>query len=251
MAIPSYLPQQAHVRAYYALEDVNDGSGNGYNFTNNGPGAFVAAKYDNGWYCSEDTFDLYVASNLGIASSNITALYWVKLDGELGAGASFIGAQHGNNTTKVWYYAYYDYNGGARRIFTARRLYGASVPIVSYTINLGTGWNQLGWSWDGTDLFVWVNGAEATSLTTSGNGSSGPSDYARIGSGSGNAIAIYDEIVYWDAALSGPEVLQFYNGPVTKGGGFSGFSPWMFMKDAWEKHNKIFKPKGILIPKGI
>ena len=35
------------------------------------------------------------------------------------------------------------------------------------------------------------------------------------------------------------------------GGGFSGFSPWIFMKDAWEKHNKIFKPKGILIPKGI
>ena len=35
-------------------------------------------------------------------------------------------------------------------------------------------------------------------------------------------------------------------------GGFSGFSPWIFMKDMWEKHNRIWKPKGkILIPQGI
>jgi len=35
-------------------------------------------------------------------------------------------------------------------------------------------------------------------------------------------------------------------------GGFSGFSPWIFMKDMWEKHNKIWKPnKKILTPQGI
>ena len=31
-------------------------------------------------------------------------------------------------------------------------------------------------------------------------------------------------------------------------GGFSGFSPWIFLKDMWEKHDKLWKPK-ILIPK--
>ena len=36
------------------------------------------------------------------------------------------------------------------------------------------------------------------------------------------------------------------------GGGFSGGQPWIFMKDMWEKHNKIWKPnKKILIPEGI
>ena len=40
--------------------------------------------------------------------------------------------------------------------------------------------------------------------------------------------------------------------PPAKVGGFSGFSPWIFMKGAWEKHNKIWKPnKKILIPQGI
>lgn len=36
------------------------------------------------------------------------------------------------------------------------------------------------------------------------------------------------------------------------GGGFSGFSPWIFMKDMWEEHNKLWLPKKkILIPEGI
>ena len=30
---------------------------------------------------------------------------------------------------------------------------------------------------------------------------------------------------------------------ISVAGGFSGFSPWMFMKDMWEKHNKLWTPK--------
>ena len=33
-------------------------------------------------------------------------------------------------------------------------------------------------------------------------------------------------------------------------GGFSGFSPWIFMKDMWEKHNKIWTPK-LILPKDL
>ena len=32
-------------------------------------------------------------------------------------------------------------------------------------------------------------------------------------------------------------------------GGFSGGQPWIFMKDMWEKHSKIWKPKGLILPK--
>lgn len=44
---------------------------------------------------------------------------------------------------------------------------------------------------------------------------------------------------------------RIWLGDLPKAGGFSGFSPWIFMKDAWEKRNKIWIPKGMIIPEGI
>lgn len=63
-----------------------------------------------------------------------------------------------------------------------------------------------------------------------------------------------DEPIVWDKVLTPAEVLQVKNitsYEVAVAGGFSGFSPWIFMKDMWEKHNKIWKPKGVLIPERI
>jgi len=35
-------------------------------------------------------------------------------------------------------------------------------------------------------------------------------------------------------------------------GGFSGVSnPWVFMKEAWERHNKLWTPKGLILPKDL
>jgi hypothetical protein len=34
--------------------------------------------------------------------------------------------------------------------------------------------------------------------------------------------------------------------------GFSGVSnPWIFLKDMWEKHNKLWTPKGLILPKDL
>jgi len=52
-----------------------------------------------------------------------------------------------------------------------------------------------------------------------------------------------------DATYMGIGELVFYE--LGTPSGFSGGQPWVFMKDMWEKHNKIFRPKGILIPEGI
>jgi len=46
--------------------------------------------------------------------------------------------------------------------------------------------------------------------------------------------------------------VQMFEGLYPPVGGFSGFSPWVFMKDMWEKHASIWRPnKKILIPQGI
>ena len=35
-------------------------------------------------------------------------------------------------------------------------------------------------------------------------------------------------------------------------GGFSGVSnPWIFIKDMWDKHNKLWTPKGLVLPKDL
>ncbi len=55
-------------------------------------------------------------------------------------------------------------------------------------------------------------------------------------------------IARWTANFTPPNRAYGY-----AAGGFSGThtSNWMFMKDMWEKHNKLWTPKGILIPEGI
>jgi len=61
---------------------------------------------------------------------------------------------------------------------------------------------------------------------------------------------IFDEIIYWNVALTQPEVAIVKN--ITSyryGGGFSGGQPWIFMKDMWERHNKLWTPK-LILPDG-
>lgn len=59
-------------------------------------------------------------------------------------------------------------------------------------------------------------------------------------------VRISKGIARWTANFTPPT--RAYNGV---GGGFSGGQPWIFMKDMWEKHNKIWKPRLILPKEGF
>ena len=44
--------------------------------------------------------------------------------------------------------------------------------------------------------------------------------------------------------------IQMFEGIYPAGGlGFG--NPWMFLKDAWEKHDKLWAPKGLILPKDL
>jgi len=63
---------------------------------------------------------------------------------------------------------------------------------------------------------------------------------------------LIDEVIFWNTNLTAAEVLQVKNITAYQfAGGFSGGQPWIFMKDMWEKHNKLWAPKGLLLPKDL
>jgi len=57
---------------------------------------------------------------------------------------------------------------------------------------------------------------------------------------------LIDEVIVWNKALTAEEVSQVYNISAYHYG--EGILNWWFMKDAWEKHDKLWRPK-LAIPK--
>jgi hypothetical protein len=216
MTIPAYLPQKANVKAYYALEDVNDGSGNGFNLTNDSSVTFTAAKVLNGANlgATNSTKSLYILNNLGITGGAITISLWVKLLAEIGTGV-WTFAMQADVTNDIYYTIFYDYNGGTRRLWIRRSKYGGADTSIYYTVTLGTAnFYNIILTYDTANINCYLNGSlVAGPSAASGNGS-GCLDMFRIGAdiaGANLASALIDETIVWNVALSLPEVTKVYS----------------------------------------
>ncbi|MHB1334527.1 MAG: LamG-like jellyroll fold domain-containing protein [Candidatus Humimicrobiaceae bacterium] len=258
MAIPSYLPQQANIKALYRLEDVNDDSGNAHTLTNVNSVTFTPALIRNGANlgASNSTKTLTHADAFGIASTTaITINFWVKLLAEIASGTWWL-ALLNSPTDYVGNVITYEYNAGTRRIAFNRVKYSVSDNFQYYNIALGTtAWHMLTYTWNTTNLVGYVDANAIAPLGTTGNGTGGSSNSFNIGSNGSTyfASALFDECVIWDKALTAGEVSTCYTS-YTKPfqGGFSGVSNhWVFIKDMWDKHNKLWKPKGLILPKDL
>lgn len=216
MAIPTYLPQQANIQAYYALEDVNDGSANGYNLTNYNSVSFAAAKIGNGadFGASNTNKYLEVANNIGIDGGAITIALWVKNLSEVAANQFvFIGQQ--NDNTDVYYGIWYEYNGGTRRLQFHRLKQNVAFQTVNYNVTMGTAnWYHIVLTYNTTNIIGYVNGSSVGSAAASGNGSGTNSNMLRISDSIATAAAssLIDEVIVWNTALTVDEIAQVYRG---------------------------------------
>ena len=128
------------------------------------------------------------------------------------------------------------------------------------TINITKSWTPVINTWyhvalvrNGTNWYFFVDG---TQIGTTGSSAYATGNYTgvlRIAQHSNTAnhffgwldeIRISKGIARWTSNFTPPN--RAYNGV---GGGFSSGQPWIFMKDMWEKHNKLWKPKGLILPK--
>jgi len=139
------------------------------------------------------------------------------------------------NTTKL---KFFRVNGSNYDVVYTQTITGLTMPAVN-TITLITPFKvQIG------DLIGWWTGI---------SGSGGVTGYAS-GAGTGyhyqtGDITTSTAIASW---TGGSQTLYIVANIMSiPAGGFGFGNPWMFLKDAWEKHDKLWKPKGLILPKDL
>ena len=214
------LFSDANLVAYYRMESgalTTDSKGantlTNYNTVADGIGKFGGGA-DFG--ASNTDKALRVASDLGIgATTNITASIWVKLNTEISTGEYTFIDKNKAGATGTLIQIYYEYNGGTRRL-NFRRL-GSANAAVTYNLTLGTSnWYHLVLTWDGTNMYAYVNGVSVGSAASSGTFNL--TAYAdQLAIGTTNSVdnvryssAIIDDVAIFSRALTASEVSQLY-----------------------------------------
>ena len=257
----SKLPQSANIQGFWRMEEESgtraDLSDNSNTLADNNTVLYGAGKIGNA-----ADFELGNSEYLSITDAlqtglditgEITICCWIKPE------TTQLSAIFGKYTTTQQSYLLYmgaDYTiqfwispaaGGAGGV-NAKSTDAVSVDTwyhVAATLNQATDLMQ-----------IYINGlANGSAFSYSSNIYNGTAGFC-IGSRADPTWyfdGLIDEAIIWNKCLTAAEVLQVKN--ITSylyAGGFSGFSPWIFMKDMWEEHASIWRPnKKILIPQGI
>ena len=265
------LPQAANIQAFYRMEETSgtraDLSDNANTLQDNN-----SVLYGTGHIGNAADFELGNDEYLSIADGSQTGLditgdmtiaCWVKLEStpatEMGVVTKDKDSARCYNfaitagTTKPRFDIFKA--GGNHTLITAN----TSLVAGTWYHICGT-YNYIG---DGSsELNIYVDGlADATEKTNAVGPIADTVAWFGVGAREYSGYPSYfdgliDEVIVWNKCLTAAEVLQVKN--ITKyfaaAGGFSGVSSdcWIFLKDMWEKHNKIWRPnKKILIPQGI
>lgn len=204
----SPLWKDAGLRAYYQLNgDSNDISGNGFNLTG-------SASYIDGVYGKAGTFSgtiLTVANDAGITGGNISISLWIKTTNS--TPVSCVG--QGDSGTHIRYRIKY----GTTGITYTRIKDGVGSNEVTYSASLGSGWRHVVLTYDGSTVRGYVDGTYQVQVSSSGNGSSGASDFIDVGGLQGDAAfnGQIDDVVILNRVLSATEISQLYS---STAGGF-------------------------------
>lgn len=183
--------------------------------TNVGTVTYAAALINNGAYLNTSSKQLENTSNLTATTGDFSVQMWVKCDAEISSGFYGFG-EFGNNTTDVRYWFLYNYNGGTRQLIFTRDRVGSTQTDVTYTVALGTGWNQLVGTFSGSTVTLYTNGTSRNTGSSSGDGTSNNAnpgvflgEIPRFGGLTANGYV--DEVGIWNRAITADEVSQLYN----------------------------------------
>jgi len=210
---PTPYTTNANTRAYYALEDVNDSSGNGFNLTNNNTCTFVGGKFNNGVSTgtSNTNKSLSINNNLGITTTTPkTIMGWFKV---LTAPTNntyqtFVRLAPGTTgTTNVSYIQYCNISG----VLKLRAVsYGSGTSNAEYNIDLGTSeFNHIALTDDLTTCKLYLNGVMVASVAHRTGNSNWSGDLFRIGCRDGDEYAsiIADDVVVENRAITEAELV--------------------------------------------
>ncbi len=209
------LASDANLKAYYRLEaDGTDSSGNGKTLTSGGSPTYGAGVFGSGVTFPTETDLLSIVDDLGVQGGACSISFWVKLASDIASG-SFNFCQQNDAGTLVGNCVSYEYNAGTRRLFFRRSKWNVAHQGPTYNVALGTGWNHIVYTYDGTNVRGYLNGVLVAGPTAaSGNGSGVLPDSFQI-VGAANAVAgdvSKDDVAFFNRALTAGEVLSLYQG---------------------------------------
>lgn len=220
------LYSDANLVAYYRLEDATDSQDQGtdYDLTNNNSVTFSSAKFNNGANLgtTNTNKDLSVGNAVSLtATGAFTISCWVKLNTEIGAGAtwSFIGQFIGGTPMRRTTIDV-EYTGANRTIQFTHQGRTDVIKYINYTQTMGTSnWYYLVSTYAGGstgNIFSgYVNGNLVGTTTSNYNGTYSAADMTTIGSyyHIQYSSATVDDCAVFSRALSATEILNNYNGP--------------------------------------
>lgn len=165
----------------------------------------------------------YVASDLGIAGGAATFSAWVKPQSTPSGGARYFLFSQGDAGVDVYFRIEYFDDTGTPSLRFSRSKAGVGSDTIVYAVTLPTdAWSLLTFGYDGSRLFLYVDGVSVAAAAASGSGSSAINDQFVIGTE-------YDETVFdttneWQGdvdeflvynASSTDEISHWYSEPCT------------------------------------
>ena len=212
-----YEISDGSIKALYRLEDGTDSSGNGFNLTNNGSTLFTGGKLENAVDFGNSNTSKYlsVANDLGITGGSISFSTWINVATPPATDEDKLFVTHGDAGTHIWEYLTYSKPGGIFQLQARRHKSGGSADTAAYSITLTPGaWYHVVYTYDGSNVKLYLNNTEVASVASNGNGASGVSDDFQI-SGQNNDVhfsGMVDETVVFNTAISTTTIYKLYNG---------------------------------------
>lgn len=204
------LKNDANLRAYYRLANVNDSSPNGFNLSASGSPTYVAGRFGNAVRLATGSDFVSIANDLGITGGACSISFWMKMESEISAGNSYI--QQTDGGLNVGHSILYEYNAGTRRLYFRRSRWNVVHEGPTYNVSLGTVWHHIVYTYDGTNVRGYLDGALVAGPTAaSGNGSAAGSDLFTLVGNTGSNPTLFDDVAVFNRALTATEVLNIFS----------------------------------------
>lgn len=249
------LPQMASIQGFWRFEDnYNDESDNGNDLTNSGVSIESSGKIGKaGDFEAGDSDYASIAdgdqTGLDITGS-FTFLAWIKIE-SFGDNRTVGSKYDVNGDNRSWYV--YITNADQKVKFNVSNN-GSDTTADDGDTALVTGtWYQVGGVYNGSKLYTVKDGGYDSSGTNYSSGIYNSAADFNIGRWFENDYfdGLIDEVIVWNTALSDTEVAEVY--AITSEAGYkksSGMLLWFF-SEAYKRHDRLWTPKGLVLPKGL
>lgn len=213
----SSLNGDANLQAYYKFSNgasTTDSSGNSKTLTNSSTTNVAGGKFDYGQDLEASSSQyLYINDGLGIGTGNVTINCWIKPE-----------TATANDVNRVGIVSIYDDTGkvdyrlgiGTTGLFSARHAPNVAWNATSqYTLTTGV-WYMATLVYDGTSIYLYVDGVLYDSAVVSSTGSGTATTGLKIGRGASPTAStfyydgIIDDVAVFDRALTDAEINELY-----------------------------------------